>query len=96
MYIKEDDYDIVQKRFFNDHHGVMVKLTAPHRKNEIFGYILRCEAKKNDKGIIIFSLMSPIYYSKLIASISKDQTSSMIKPIFKSIREVKYYGMKRV
>ena len=96
MFIKKEEYQKVSDEFFNLHHGAMVKLTAPNRKNEIYGFILRCEANANDKKLLVFSFISPIYYSKMAPSFSKDKNSYDVKPIFKSIKEVKLYGMKRI
>ena len=98
MFISKEDYKKVSDQFFKFHHGAMVKLTTPHRKNgnEIFGFILRCEANANDKKLLVFSFISPVYYSKLISSFSEKTNKHSFKPVFKSIKEVKYYGMKRV
>lgn len=94
MMVKKEEYQRVSDEFFNLHHGTMVKLTAPNRKNDIYGFILRCEANQNDKKLLVFSFISPIYYSKMISSNFAGTT--LIKPIFKTIKEVKFYGMKRV
>lgn len=96
MFLKKEEYQKVSDEFFNLHHGIMVKLTAPNRKNEIYGFILRCEANENDKKLLVFSFISPIYYSKMIPSFSKETGSFNLKPFFKNIKEVKLYGMKRI
>ena len=94
MFIKKEEYQKVSDEFFNLHHGTMVKLTAPNRRNDIYGFILRCEARKNDKKLLVFSFISPIYYSKMVPSLSEN--GNIIKPVFKTMKEVKFYGMKRV
>lgn len=96
MFIKKEEYQKVIDEFFNLHHGTMVKLTAPNRKNEIYGFILRCEANANDKKLLVFSFISPIYYSKMVPTFLKESNTTSVKPSFKSIKEVKYYGMKRI
>ena len=95
MFITKKEYMDVSDKFFKLHHGSMVKLTAPNRRNEIYGYILRCEANANDKKLLVFSIISNQYYSRLVPTFSADNKPT-IKAIFKSIKEVKYYAMKRV
>ena len=94
MFIKKEDYQKVNDEFYKFHHGTMVKLTAPNRKNEIYGFILRCEANANDKKLLVFSFISPVYYSKLVPAIFDGKQT--VKPLFKTIKEVKFYGMKRI
>lgn len=96
MFITKEEYKDVCNQFYNLHHGAMVKLTTPNRNNEIYGFILRCEANANDKKLLVFSFISPVYYSKLISSFSKKTGKNESKPIFKSIKQVKYCGIKRV
>lgn len=96
MFITKKEYMDVSETFFKLHHGSMVKLTAPNRKNEIYGYILRCEANANDKKLLVFSIISNQYYSKLIPFFSDETNKPSIKAVYKKTKEVKYYGMKRV
>lgn len=96
MFIPKKEYIGVSEMFFKQHHGSMVKLTTPNRKNEIYGYILRCEANANDKKLLVFSIISNQYYSKLVPTFSDETNKATVKAIYKKAKEIKYYGMKRV
>lgn len=81
MYFSQDEYKKIMWKFLNDHHGQIIKLKDEN--DRIFSYIIRCEANKKNKNVLLFTLSFDLFYAN---------PRTKFRPNAKAF---KYYAIKR-
>ena len=83
MYFSKNEYKETMRTFLEDHHGQIIKLRD--QNNEIFSYIIRCEAIPGKKDLISFGIVFNVFY--INPSLGRHKINS---------KELKFYGVRRV